>query len=129
MFKKKGMFVVFPDTGESICKQDVDDILYTAFNAGGISKWADLIWVSEISERKFGTRVYEHIGLGGTVLIHDRRDDRCHLLDEQKLMRGIRLYIEEGKEAISDGHLVKIADVNDADAIVQLALFEEVRYQ
>ena len=126
MFKKKKMFVVFPETGESICKQDVDDILYTAFNAGGISKWADKILASE---RKFGTRVYEHIGLGGTVLIHDCKDDRYHLFDGEKLMKGIRLYIEDGMESISQGHLVKFVDVNDADAIVQLGLFEEVRYQ
>lgn len=126
MFKKKKMFLVFPDTGEYICDREIDDILYTAFNAGGISGWADRIWASE---RKYGTKVYEHIALGGSVLIHDWRDDRCHLLDGEKLMRGIRLYIAEGKEGISNGRLVKIVDVNDADAIVQLALFGEVRYQ
>lgn len=126
MFKRKKMFVVFPDTGDSVCKQDVDDILYTAFNAGGISKWADKIWASE---RKFGTRVYEHIALGGSVLIHDWKDDRCHLLDEGKLMKGLRLYIEDGMESISNGRLIKFVDVNDADAIVQLALFGEVKYR
>ena len=52
MFRKKKMFLVFPDTGEYIYDREIDDILYTAFNAGGISGWADRIWASE---RKYGT--------------------------------------------------------------------------
>lgn len=125
MFKKKKMFLVFPDTGDYICDREIDDILYTAFNAGGISKWADHIWVSE---RKFGTKVHEQVSLGGAVLIHCLYEDTVHRLDMEKLLNGLRRYILDGKESLQNGQLVKIVDVNDADAIVQLALFGEVKY-
>ena len=111
----------------NIRKEDMDSILFSAFNAGGISLWADKIWASG---RKLGERVCEQVGLGGRVLIHDRIGGETYGLTPEKFEKGVRLYLEEGCHVrVEDGHLVP-EDVTmiDADCIVQFALFGEVRY-
>lgn len=110
-----------------IRKEDVDSILFSAFNAGGVSLWADKILVSG---EKLGERVCEQIGLGGEVLIHDRISGETHSLSPKQFEKGVRLYLEEGCHVrVEDGHLVP-EDVTmiDADCIVQFAVFGEVRY-
>lgn len=111
----------------NIRKEDVDSILFSAFNAGGISLWADKIWASG---GKLGERVCEQVGLGGRVLIHDRIGGETYSLTPEKFEKGVRLYLEEGCHVrVEDGHLVP-EDVTmiDADCIVQFALFGEVRH-
>lgn len=110
-----------------IRKEDMDSILFSAFNAGGVSLWADKIWASG---GKLGERVCEQVGLGGTVLIHDRIGGETYSLTPEKFEKGVRLYLEEGCHVrVEDGHLAP-EDVTmiDADCIVQFALFGEVRY-
>lgn len=111
----------------NIRKEDMDSILFSALNAGGVSLWADKIWASG---GKLGERVCEQIGLGGKVLIHDRIGGETYSLTPEKFEKGVRLYLEEGCHVrVEDGHLVS-EDVTmiDADCIVQFALFGEVRY-
>lgn len=111
----------------NIRKEDMDSILFSAFNAGGISLWADKIWASG---RKLGERVCEQVGLGGRVLIHDRIGGETYSLTPEEFEKGVRLYLEEGFHVrVEDGHLIP-EDVTmiDADCIVQFALFGEVRY-
>ena len=49
----------------NIRKEDVDSILFSAFNAGGISLWADKIWASggKLGERAVS---YTHLALPTT---------------------------------------------------------------
>ena len=68
----------------NIRKEDVDSILFSAFNAGGISLWADKIWASG---GKLGERVCEQVGLGGRVLIHDRIGGETSALRRKNLKR------------------------------------------
>ena len=71
----------------NIRKEDVDSILFSAFNAGGISLWADKIWASG---GKLGERVCEQVGLGGRVLIHDRIGGETYSLTPEKFEKGVR---------------------------------------
>lgn len=127
MLKERTSFAL-PDSGTQIRREEIDSILYTAFNAGGIAGWADRIFASE-KKQKRGKKVYEHIGTGGSILIHDMIDNRVYLLDSKRLLKGIELYIGGGCESIDNGELVKAVDVNDANCIVQLAIFGEVKHQ
>lgn len=125
---KEREFFALPDSGTQIRREEIDSILYTAFNAGGIAGWADRIFASE-RKRKRGKKVYEHIGMGGSILIHDIIDNRLYLLDGKRLLKGIELYVGGGCESIDNGELVKAVDINDANCIVQLAIFGEVKHR
>lgn len=128
MKTKEREFFVLPDSGTQIRREEIDNILYKAFNAGGIAGWADRIFASDRKVKR-GKKVYEHIGMGGSILIHDTVDNRIYLLDAKRLLRGIELYIGGGCESIDNGELVKVVDVNDANYIVQLAIFGEVKHE
>lgn len=108
-------------------KKDIDDILFSAFNAGGISGWADKII---IAGEKLGGAVCEQVGLGGKVLIHDFAGGDTHELTKEKLKKGFALYLEEGCHVhVEDNHIVPgDLTADDADVIVQFALFGKELY-
>lgn len=124
--KERELFAL-PSSGTQIRREEIDNILYTAFDAGGIAGWADRIFASERKQKR-GKKVYEHVGMGGSILIHDMIDKRLYLLDGKRLLKGIELYIGGGYESIDNGELVKAVDINDANCIVQLAIFGEVKH-
>lgn len=107
----------------------VDQILVTAFDGsyGGSNYWADLL------ELKKESHPYGRSDMWSEVLIQEREDGEKHKVDKERLARGLKLYIEKGM--ISEGHLADTIqsvatdfDANDADVIVQLAVFGEVTY-
>lgn len=128
MMRKERQFFTLPYSGTQIRREEIDNILYEAFNAGGIAGWADRIFASEWKQ-KCGKKAYEHIGMGGSILIHDTIDNRVYLLDGKRLLKGIELYIGSDGESICDGEIVKKVGINDANCIVQLAIFGKVKYQ
>lgn len=127
MLKKKDFFML-PASGTQIRREEIDSILYTAFNAGGISGWADRIFASERKQKR-DQKVYEHIGMGGSILIHDMIDNRVYILDGKRLLKGIELYIGGDSESVCGGEIVKKVGINDANCIVQLAIFGEVKHE
>ena len=52
-----------------VTKDDLDDILFEALNAGGVAEWADRVVAVG---GKLGERICEQISLGGTLNIHER---------------------------------------------------------
>ena len=107
----------------------VDQILVTAFdgNYGGSLYWA------EVLELKKEDHPYGRSAMWSVIMIQDMEDGEKHWVDKERLARGLKLYIEN--DMISEGHLAdtinSIAtdfDANDADIIVQMSIFEEVRY-
>lgn len=107
----------------------VDQILVTAFdgNYGGSLYWADVL------EIKKESHPYGRSDMWSLILIQDKEDGEKHLVDRERLAQGLKLYIES--DMISDGHLADTIqsvatdfDANDADHIVQLAIFGEVQY-
>lgn len=109
-----------------ITKATIDYVLYEALNAGGISSWADR---AIAVDGKRGNRVCEQVTLGGEIRIR-AIDGAWFTLNRSNLLAGIKKYIEESCHVrIEDGQLA-LEDItaNDADVIVQFAIFGEVRH-
>ena len=110
-----------------VTKDDLDDILFMALNAGGVAEWADLVVAVG---RKLGERICEQVSLGGTLGIRERIDGAWHELTLEKMKTGIEQYLRESCHIrVEDGRFVP-GDMTaiDADTIVQFALFGEEKY-
>ena len=117
----------------------VKDILCTALE-GGIGYWACLLnddpdWVAARDKLKAATGekpcydevAYEVLSTGHSIFFEDAEDDEeKYELTWVGLMEGLRLFEEmRGKSLyylIEDGDF----DADDADAIIQLAIFKEI---
>lgn len=109
-----------------ITKRTLDHILFEALNAGGVSAWADkAIAVGG----KLGKKVCEQVSYGGEIRIHEI-DGAWFALSMSNLLTGIKKYIEESCHVrIEDGQLaLEDLTANDADVIIQFAVFGEVKY-
>lgn len=110
-----------------VTKDDLDDILFEALNAGGVAEWADRVVAVG---GKLGERICEQISLGGTLSIHERIGGAWHELTLEKMKAGIEQYLRESCHVhVEDGRFVP-GDMTaiDADTIVQFALFGEEKY-
>ena len=95
-----------------ITKEDLDVILFEALNAGGIAGWADRVMA-----------VGNILGKRGT-------DGTWYELDKAKLTAGIKQYIEESCHIRIEDERLVLDDLttNEADVIVQFALFGETKF-
>ena len=110
-----------------VTKDDLDDILFEALNAGGVAEWADRVVAVG---GKLGERICEQLSLGGTLSIHERIGGAWHELSLEKMKSGIEQYLRESCHIrVEDGRFVQ-GDMTaiDADVIVQFALFGEEKY-
>ena len=105
----------------------LDQILVTAFDGayGGSNYWARQESIGEVNDPKGGESRWN------LVCILD--DGKLRIVDNDVVTKGLKVFIE--KDFISKAHLVDLIqgeatdfDAHDADTIVQLGLFEEVRY-
>lgn len=74
-------------------------------------------------------RYWEEVSQGATMTIYDKVAGCVNHLDIEKLMQGIRRWIESGEGDIKNGKIEVVHDEMIADRIIQYALFEEVRYE
>ena len=117
-----------------VTQQDIDDIMVSALE-GGITYWAD---ACKVIGDYLGEYASEQISRGGELKIHtsepfDEDETEWYTLTREKLLRGIKKAYEEGYYADyewCDGKAIDCCQVDAevADAIVQLALFDEVVY-
>ena len=110
-----------------VTKDDLDEILFEALNAGGVAEWADRVVAVG---GKLGDRICEQLSLGGTLSIHERIGGAWHELTPANMKSGIEQYLRESCHIrVEDGHFVP-GDMTaiDADTIVQFALFGEEKY-
>lgn len=110
-----------------VTKDDLDDILFEALNAGGVAEWADRVVAVG---GKLGERICEQLSLGGTLSIRERIGGAWHELSMAKMKSGIEQYLRESCHIrVEDGRFVQ-GDMTaiDADVIVQFALFGEEKY-
>lgn len=110
-----------------VTKDDLDNILFEALNAGGVAEWADRVVAVG---GKLGERICEQLSLGGTLSIHERIGGAWHELSMAKMKSGIEQYLRESCHIrVEDGRFVQ-GDMTaiDADVIVQFALFGEEKY-
>ena len=122
-----------------ITQEDIDDIMCTALE-GGINYWCRK---AEVVGEYLGEYGSEQISRGGTLKLHDSEEDAVYELDKEKLIDGIKMYLEDPEkpydilESASDsvgcskGESVLdccMVDAVVADMIIQYALFRTIVY-
>lgn len=112
-----------------LTQQDIDDIMVAALE-GGINYWCDEAAVE--GGEYLGKYASDQISRGGTLLLHDTDEDAYRKLDLEKLLKGFKLWLENGGDQYGavQGHEVDCCNIDAgcADEIVQYALFGEVVY-
>lgn len=109
---------------------DIDDIMCGALT-GGINYWCRK---AEVVGEYLGEYGSEQISRGGTLKLYDAEEDEVYELTLAKFMRGLMLAIEAGFDReygwLNDDGTLDCCqiDAGEADAIIQLAIFEEVIY-
>lgn len=112
-----------------VTQQDIDDIMATALE-GGITYWC---CKAEVIGGYLGEYASEQISRGGTLKLYDSESGEKYWLDKEKLLNGIKKAIADDiypdYEWRNNGRLDCCQiDANVADAMVQLALFEDIIY-
>ena len=109
--------------------QDIDDIMACALE-GGINYWCS---EAKVIGEYLGEYASEQISRGGILELYDTEDDEVYLLDIKKFIQGFEAWVENGYDyngAVSANGKVdtSLIDADDADTIIQLALFDEIVY-
>lgn len=104
----------------------IDDIMATALE-GGISYWCD---DAEVIGDYRGEYASEQISRGGTLKLHDYEEDKIYELTLSKFLNGLAKVVgERGLDVLNEGKIdPSNIDAEDADAIIQYAIFGEVVY-
>ena len=104
----------------------IDDIMTTALE-GGITYWCD---DAEVVGEYLGEFANEQISRGGALKLHDSEEDETYELTLDKFLIGLaKLVGERGLDVIYQGKIdPSNIDAEDADTIIQYAIFGEVVY-
>lgn len=117
--------------GVKVTDQDIDDIMSTALE-GAITYWCD---EAKVSGDYLGKYTSDQISRGGMVLLHEEEEDCWHTLTKEKLINGIRLWLEDTREdfeptCVDEDGAQRLdtgcIDAFEADVIIQCALFDEI---
>ena len=130
MNEKKLVDIIEIRTEIRLRVQDIDDIMCTALE-GGINYWCNS---AKVVGEYLGEYASEQIARGGELILHDVEGEELYSLTLPKLTKGIKRWLEEvgiQSEAI-DRYSVYLdcgmIDAEDADCIIQYALFDEIIY-
>lgn len=109
--------------------EGIDDIMACALE-GGITFWCD---EARVVGEYLGEYASDQISRGGQLLLHDMEEEETYLLSKEKFMKGLKIFLDnnEGKICkLDSGYEVDPAniDANDADSIIQYAIFGELVY-
>lgn len=111
----------------ALTQQDIDDIMVCALE-GGINYWCSAAEVVE--EKRVADWGHEQIARGGVLILHDAESNDKWELNLEKLLNGIKLWIENGEDeygAFVRGEVdTREIDGACADEIIQYALFGEI---
>lgn len=104
----------------------IDDIMTTALE-GGITYWCD---EAKVVGDYLGEYASEQISRGGVLKLHDPEEDQYYELTLDKFLTGLKKVVSErGLDVIYEGKIDSSEiDSEDADAIIQYAIFGEVVY-
>lgn len=104
----------------------IDDIMATALE-GGITYWCDN---AEVVGDYLGEFASEQISRGGTLKLHDSEEHKTYELTLDKFLVGLaKVVSERGLDVLYRGKIEPAnIDAEDADAIIQYAIFGEVVY-
>jgi hypothetical protein len=112
----------------------IDDVLCTALDAreGGSWHWVDKIVINEVSKEFWLNCKYEAVSKGGTlnIIVTDTEgNDEVYSLTKEKFLNGFIQWhnwrIKSKQDPCFDPAMI---DANDADLILQFALFGEEKY-
>ena len=119
-------FTVKPNMEISLTRQDIDDIMCCALE-GGINYWSYNV---EVVGDYLGEYASEQISRGGELNIYEVESGEKYTLTRKKFLNGVKLCMEQGYHVALENNAVDPGDMDseDADRIVQLALFEDVIY-
>lgn len=110
-----------------VTQEDIDDIMCSALE-GGINYWCRK---AEVVGKYLGEWAHEQISRGGTLKLHDAEEDEIYELTLEKFLNGLQKAITYGYYAdyewVTDYTIDTCqVDAEVADAIIQLALFDDV---
>lgn len=112
-----------------LTQEDVDDIMCGALE-GGINYWCNKAEVVE--SEYYGEYASEQISRGGSLRLYDSEEDEVYVLDLEKFITGFKSWLANGYDTHGAVQAGKIdccnIDAEDADQIVQMALFGDVIY-
>jgi len=117
-------FPVHIEMDVSITQQDIDDIMVTALE-GGINYWCRK---AKVVGEYLGECASEQISRGGSLILYDAESNDRWELTLKKFLNGVKLYFEQGCHVQVEDNAIDAGDIdaNDADCIIQFALFGEV---
>lgn len=117
--------------------QDIDDIMSAALD-GGITYWCDC---AKVVGDYLGEYASDQISRGGKLKLHDAEENKWYELTKDNFIAGLKQFVQKrgfakdesnghcGSMITDDGKLnMSKLDAEDADYIVQCALFGEVVY-
>lgn len=121
----RAAYTIHPEIEVRLTSQDIDDIMCTALDY--IGYWCGGTKV--IGKRK-GEYAHEQISRGGSLILFDAESSDKWELTLTKFLAGVKKYFEESCHIrVEDGALdASDIDGEDADCIVQYALFGEVQF-
>ena len=119
-------FTVRPRIEVDLTQQDIDDIMATALE-GGIGHWC---CPAEIVGDHLGKYAGDQISRGGSLVLYDAESSDKWELTLEKFLDGVKMYFEDGCHVRVEDSRIDPGDIdaNDADCIIQFALFGEVRF-
>lgn len=122
MSEKK--FTVRAQIEVNLSQQDIDDIMVTALE-GGINYWCRR---AKVVGEYLGEATSDQISRGGSLILYDAESSDKWELTLKKFLNGVKLYFEQGCHVQVEDNAIDTGDIdaNDADRIVQFALFGEV---
>lgn len=122
MSEKK--FTVRAQIEVNLSQQDIDDIMVTALE-GGINYWCRRV---KVVGKYLGEASSDQISRGGSLILYDAESSDKWELTLEKFLNGVKLYFEQGCHVQVEDNAIDTGDMdaNDADCIVQFALFGEV---
>lgn len=120
---------------QELTPQEINDLVSCALE-GGINYWCGLAEKKENPDGTwFGVALYnmdkikyasDLIAYNGVLILHDAESDDKWELTLENMIKGIQMHCE--KRGITPKELVDDYDADDADAIVQYAVMNEITF-
>lgn len=117
-------YTVRPQIDVNLSQQDIDDIMAVALD-GGICYWCRK---AEVVGECLGEYASDQISRGGALILHDAESAQTWELTLEKFLKSVKLYFEQGCHVNVEDNAIDTCDIdaNDADCIIQFAVFGEV---
>ena len=109
-----------------VTEEDISDIMTTALE-GGITYWCSRI---ETTGAHSELSIEERLAKGESLTLHDMKSEKPYTLTCAALLNGLRLFLNDiPRSCVYNGKLdTSEIDADDADSIIQLAVFGRIVY-